>query len=288
MGGSHPSVMRRVMNVLGFLIAGGALILILAWVFQRKLIYFPDGHVPSPQRFLPAASEVTFRTEDGLELKGWFAPAAGPAQGTVLVFNGNAGNRSLRAPLAAALAKTGFSVLLFDYRGYGGNPGKPAEEGLLADARGARAYLERREDVDPSRIVYFGESLGAAVALAAAVERPPGALVVRSPFTSMADVGKYHYPFLPVGLLLRDRYPSLDRVRQLHCPLLVVAGEQDTIVPISQSRTLYEAAAPRLKRFLLVAGADHNDYELLAGQKLISAVVRFVDLALEGGDQSRP
>ena len=273
--------MRQVMNLLGLLIAAAVLILGLAWAFQRKLIYFPDGDVPPAGRVLPMASEVTFRTEDGLELKGWFLPAADPA-GAVLVFNGNAGNRSFRAPLAAALAESGFSVLLFDYRGYGGNPGRPTEVGLLADARGARAYLEDRGDVDPARIVYFGESLGAAVALAAAVERPPAALVLRSPFTSMADVGKHHYPFLPVGLLLRDRYPSLERVGHLDCPLLVIAGGRDTIVPPSQSRALFEAAPSGFKRFLPLPGADHNDFELLAGPELINEVTHFFRLALEG------
>jgi fermentation-respiration switch protein FrsA (DUF1100 family) len=104
----------------------------------------------------------------------------------VLVFNGNGGNRAHRAPLAAALSRSGLAVLLFDYRGYGGNPGAPTEPGLLADARAARAYLASRPGVDPGRLVYLGESLGAAVAVALAVEVPPLALVLRSPFTSLA------------------------------------------------------------------------------------------------------
>ena len=113
---------------------------------------------------------------------------------TLIVFNGNAGNRAYRADLARAFRGRGAAVLLFDYRGFGGNDGRPTESGLAADARAARAYLDTRNDVDHKRLVYFGESLGAAVALGLAVEHPPLALVLRSPFTSLADVGATALP----------------------------------------------------------------------------------------------
>ena len=179
----------------------------LLWAFQRHLLYIPFGYVASPAAAgLPQAEEVTLRTEDRLTLAAWFVPAeTRPAPFTILVFNGNAGNRSFRAPLALALAKADLSVLLFDYRGYGGNAGRPSEAGLAADARAARTYLEQRRDVDPQRIVYFGESLGTGVAIALALERAPAALILRSPYTSMTALGQYHYPFLPVLLLLSDQ-----------------------------------------------------------------------------------
>ncbi|HEU4400431.1 MAG TPA: alpha/beta hydrolase, partial [Actinomycetota bacterium] len=196
----------------------------LLWSQQRRLIYYPAPRaVPAAASVLPAAEEVSFPTEDGLRLAGWFVPAAGspgrrsrePRSPAVLVCNGNAGNRSLRAPLAAALARAGLAVLLFDYRGYAANPGRPTEAGLAADARAALAYLAARPEVDPARLVYFGESLGAAVALRLAVERPPAALVLRSPFASLVEVGRRYYPWLPVSRLLFDRYDSLGRVGRL-------------------------------------------------------------------------
>ena len=253
-------------------------LLALVWVFQRRLIYLPMGPaIPAASDVLPGAEEVSFGTDDGLTLRGWFVPAEGPgAAATLAVFNGNAGNRALRAPLAEALRRRGLSVLLFDYRGYGGNPGDPSEEGLLGDARAARAYLESRGDVDPRRIAFFGESLGAAVAVAAAAERAPAALVLRSPFTSLGDVGRIHYPFLPVRLLLWDRYPSLDRIRGVRCPLLVIAGERDWIVPAPQSRALFEAAPEGTKRFVLFPGADHNDEEFLSGDRMSDEVAGFL------------
>ncbi|HYT26091.1 MAG TPA: alpha/beta hydrolase [Actinomycetota bacterium] len=267
----------RVGAVVGVLALGVVLAVVVLWSLQRRLIYYPHpARVPAAASVLPGSEEVAFDTEDGLRLRGWFVPGRGGGGAAVLVCNGNGGNRSLRAPLAAALSRAGLSVLLFDYRGYGGNPGHPSEAGLAADARAARAWLAARDGVDPDRIVYLGESLGAAVALGLAVERPPAALVLRSPFTSLADVGRLHYPWLPVGLLLADRYPSLDRVGRLTVPLLVVAGEGDRVVPAAQSRRLYEAA-PEPKRFALVPGADHNDWELLAGARLLDEVLGFLD-----------
>ena len=254
-----------------------AAVLVLLWTIQRRLIYFPTGRVPTPVEIgLTDVEPVTFETTDGLGLSGWFVAAPGPwPRVTVLVFPGNAGNRAHRAPLAAALHRHGLQVLLVDYRGYGGNPGTPTENGLAADSRAARAYLASRPDVDASRLVYFGESLGTAVAVDLAVEHPPAALVLRSPFTSMADVGQHHYPFLPVRLLLRDRFAAIDQIRRIRVPLLVIAGGHDRIVPIENSRRLYDAA-PALKTLLVLPDADHNDHELLAGDEMIRAIVRFL------------
>ena len=255
----------------------------LLWAFQRRLLYLPAPRtVPPAASVLPGAEEVTFETADGLRLGGWFVPAA-PAAGAggrergpaVLVCNGNGGNRSLRAPLAAALARMGLHVLVFDYRGYGGNPGRPTEAGLAADARAALDYLVGRPEVVPARVVYFGESLGAAVALRLATERPPAALVLRSPFASLAEVGQLHYPLVPVSLLLRDRYDSAALAGRLAAPLLVVAGGRDRIVPASHSRRLF-AAAPQPKRLVVLDGADHNDHDLLAGPRLLAEVRAFL------------
>jgi fermentation-respiration switch protein FrsA (DUF1100 family) len=254
----------------------GAVVLALAWTLQRRLIYFPFGGVPSPAEVgLDDVEPIMFTTEDGVTLHAWFVRSRSPARFTVVVFNGNAGTRAYRAPLARAFREHGLAVLLFDYRGYGDNDGSPTEAGLAADARAARAYLATRADVDPSRLVYFGESLGAAVAITLAVSHPPAALVLRSPFASLPAVGGVHYPFLPVKWLLRDRFASLDRVAQLTCPVLIIVGERDTIVPGEQSRQLYDAATGK-KTLVVVRGADHNDADLVAGPEVIEATVRLL------------
>jgi uncharacterized protein len=259
---------------------------------QRRLIYFPSPDpVPAARSALRGAQDVVLSTGDGIRLGAWFLPAQQPAQQpaqrpaqepapgpAVLICNGNAGDRMLRAPLAAALSRAGLSVLMFDYRGYGGNPGRPTEDGLTADAQAAQGFLAAHPDVEPRRIVYFGESLGAAVALGLAVDRPPAALVLRSPFTSLADVGRIHYPWLPVGALLVDRYPSIGRIGRLTAPVLVIAGDRDTIVPPELSRRLHDAA-PEPKRFVMVAGADHNSPWLLDGPEMVGEIVGFLRTA---------
>ncbi|CAM3259002.1 alpha/beta hydrolase [Mycobacterium intermedium] len=249
------------------------------WGQQRRLIYFPTrGPVPSATTIARDAQDVVLETADGLRLGAWYLPGPGPTASpgpAILVCNGNGGDRSGRAPLALALRRAGFSVLLFDYRGYGENPGNPTEKGLALDAAAARAWLVSRPEVDPRRVVYFGESLGGAVSLRLALEHPPAALVLRSPFTSLADAGRVHYPYLPLRLLLLDRYPSIDRIGDLKAPLLIIAGDRDSVVPDTLSRRLFDAAAEP-KRFVLIAGADHNDRELLDGAELIGETLGFL------------
>lgn len=253
-------------------------VFVALWLGQRWLIYFPDGHVPPPNALgLSSAEAVAFQTEDDLRLEGWFVhPTSAPTGQTIIVFNGTGGNRALRAPLAAALAAAGHAVLLFDYRGYGGNPGLPSEHGLARDARAALNAVLGREDVDPSRIVLFGESLGSGVAVSLAVEHCPHAIILRSPYTSLVDVGRHHYRFLPVSWILRDRFASIDRIAAVRAPLLVVGGTDDWIVPYAMSEELYDAA-PGPKWLATIEGADHNDDTLLAGRSVMAAILKFLD-----------
>jgi uncharacterized protein len=257
-----------------------AVIVIAVWALQRRLIYYPDrSPVPSAGQVLPGARDVSLNTSDELQLGGWLIPPAapaGPGRGfTVLVANGNGGNRADRARLAEALAAEGFAVLLFDYRGYGGNPGSPSEEGLSRDVRAAYRYLVDVARVPADRLVFYGESLGSAVVADLATEQPPAALVLRSPFVDLPAMARVHYPFLPAGLLLRDRYPTASHIRRVHVPTAVVYGTGDTIVPPEQSRTVAANAGGPVT-MTAVEGADHNDAVLLDGSELIAAVVQIV------------
>jgi fermentation-respiration switch protein FrsA (DUF1100 family) len=255
------------------------LVLVLLWVCQRRLIYLPSTtQVPAAERVLSGARPVTLRTADGLMLGAWWVPARGQDHGvpdrgvTVLVASGNAGDRSMRVPLAAALSRRGLAVLLFDYRGYGGNPGSPSERGLAMDVRAARQYLVEQAGVPPQRLLYYGESLGAAVVTELATEHPPAGLILRSPFVDLAAVGREHYPFLPVGALLKDRFPVAEHIAEIDVPITVVYGDRDTIVPPDQSRTV-AAAARNPATIVEIPGADHNDRALLDGPQLIAAIV---------------
>ena len=250
----------------------------MLWAVQRRLVYLPDGGpVPAAADVLPGGRDVRLTTADGLTLGAWFVPGPTADAPAVLVANGNGGHRGLRAPLARALSSAGLAVLLFDYRGYGGNPGSPSEQGLALDVRAARSHLLEEAGVPEDRLLYFGESLGAAVVTELAVEHPPAGLLLRSPFVDLAAVGSEHYPFLPVRWLLRDRYPVAEQIAEVRVPTTVVHGERDTIVPPAQSRRVAGAAA-HLHRRVEVPGADHNDALLLDGEALVDAVVELARL----------
>jgi fermentation-respiration switch protein FrsA (DUF1100 family) len=268
-----PRRLRRALRAGAVVAVVLALLTGLLWGLQRRLVYLPDqGPVPPAASVLPGGRDVVLETSDGLRLGAWFVPGAGPDAPAVLVANGNGGHRGLRAPLARSLAGHGLAVLLFDYRGYGGNPGSPSEVGLARDVRAALAHLVEDAGVPPERLLYLGESLGAAVVTELATEHPPAGLVLRSPFVDLAAVGSVHYPFLPVRALLRDRFPVAERIATVRVPTTVVLGDADSIVPPAQSRAVAEAAAG-LHRLVEVPGADHNDRALLDGDAFVNAVV---------------
>ena len=247
------------------------------WALQRQLVYLPDrAPLPPAATVLSGAGDVVLQTDDGLELGAWYLPAPAAGAPAVLVASGNGGSRQSRAPLARALAERGLSVLLFDYRGYGGNPGSPSEQGLARDVRAARRFLLEVAEVPSDRLIYFGESLGAAVVTELASEHPPAGLVLRSPFKDLASVGAVHYPLLPVRALLRDRYPVVQHIAEVTAPTTVIYGTADSIVPPEQSRTVADAAAT-LHQLVPIRGADHNDLVLVAGDDVIQAVVDLAD-----------
>jgi uncharacterized protein len=230
----------------------------------NSLLYFPSrAFLETPADYELPFRDLAIETEDGQRLHGWWVEAEGDSLGHVLLCHGNAGNVGDRALHAKLLAAAGFDVLVFDYRGYGRSSGRPDEQGTYRDARAARAALLREPGVDSSRLVYLGESLGGAVALALALEHPPHALVLQSTFTGIRDMARLHYPVIP-AVLVPDAYPSLRLISQLRAPLLVVHGERDEIVPPSHARALFEAA-PEPKRLHVLRGAGHNDLVPLAG-----------------------
>lgn len=268
----------RTALVVAAVLAGLAVGLVaLVWALQRSLVYLPGGaDVPPASSVLPRAEEVVLRTSDGLELTAWYVPARSPALDvTALVAHGNAGDRADRAPLARRLAERGMPVLLLEYRGYGGNPGTPTQDGLALDVRAAHDYLTRERGVPPDRLLYLGESLGAAVVAELATERPPAGLVLRSPFRDLAAVARVHYPIVP-GWLLRDELAVERHVEALDVPTVVVYGEHDSVVPPEQSVAVARGAR-NLHALVAVPGADHNDADLVAGDPLVDAVAELAE-----------
>ena len=233
------------------------------WIDQ--FVFFPDRSVGAPAAGI---EERWLVAEDGRRLHAWYAP---PRHGAPVLLwsHGNAGNIHSRQPLIVALAGRGLGVLAYDYRGYGRSEGVPSEEGVYLDARAAFDDLVTR-GIEPSAIVCFGESLGGAVSIEVAIRRRCAAVAVVSTFTSLADVARWHYG--PLGRLAGERFDSLARMPRVSAPVLVAHGDRDEIVPFELGERLF-GAAREPRRFVRVAGADHND--TLGHAELLDAIAEF-------------
>jgi fermentation-respiration switch protein FrsA (DUF1100 family) len=277
------------------------IILVMLTFFQRYLIYQPtraDAIDPDVSGLMTGRVEaVRVPTADGLELNGWLVHSLSPSgdanhngaasRQAVIYFPGNAGHRGYRAIELDLLSRLGADAYLVDYRGYGDNPGKPTEANLAADAQAIWKFVTTTRHIKPAQVVLLGESLGGGVATRLASElseagTPPGGLILRSTFSSLVDTASYHYPWLPVGMLLIDRYPSAERIAHVTCPVLVLHGNVDTIVPFELGKRLFEAA-PAVsagsigKTFVVLPGAGHNDIQYAAREPYRAAVKQFLD-----------
>lgn len=250
------------------------------YVFQRGMMYVPGRERPSPAASgLPEMAPVEVRTDDGLVLTGWHRPAP-PGRATLVYFHGNAGNIGDRGPKVRPYLDAGMGVLLAGYRGYGGNPGQPTEQGLYADARAWLRHLGGA-GVGAGSIVLYGESLGTGVAVQMAHEgaragRAVAALILEAPFSSMGAAAQIHYPYVPARWLVRDRYDSLSKIADVAAPVFVFHGAADEVVPIRLGRRLFEAARDP-KESLWLPRANHNDlYDHGAAQAALSFLSRYV------------
>jgi fermentation-respiration switch protein FrsA (DUF1100 family) len=248
---------------------------VIGWL-ERRLIYYPTFDVAHPLSvFGPGAEEVWFGQEN--HLHGVFVP--GPSNRTLVFFHGNGGNLSHRAPLFNRMQRElGLNLFIFDYQGYGQSRGRPSEAATAADARAALVYLKHRPGIDASQFIYYGESLGGAVAIDLAAVAPPSALIVQSTFTSLAEMTRLHYPGLSFLLpFARSRYDSLSIMPLVRSPLLVVHGEADTLVPPEHGRRLLDAANEP-KRLLMIPSASHNDVIVQGGPAYWQALRDFLRL----------
>ena len=244
-------------------------------MIERYFIYFPDRTlVGNPSDFGMAYEDASFVARDGVRLHGWFVP--GESEVTWLWLHGNAGNISHRLENLKLLHdELGVNVFIFDYRGYGASEGRPTEEGTYLDAEAAVAYLRSRGDVSSERIVYFGRSLGAPIAIELALRSPPRGLVLESPVPSIRDMARRTYGFLPLWRLVRARYDGLGKVPNVDAPLLVLHGDRDGVVPIDAGRRLFEAAREP-KEFYVIRGVGHNDTYIAGGETYLDALRTFM------------
>ncbi len=237
------------------------LFLFVMFQMQRSMTYFPGRSQMSPADVGATGMEIIVvqPADADYGIKGWYHPPADNIKPVIVYFHGNAMTIPFAWPRVEPFVKAGYGVLLAEYRGYNGNPGKPKEKGLYADADAYTAWLKGAAGIPENRIVFYGLSLGTGVAVDQVVKNPAAAaIILEAPYTSLVDVARKHYFYLPVDLLMLDRYPSKKRISHAKIPLLVLHGERDTVVPVAQGRALYElAGGPKTLKIFPEAG--HND-----------------------------
>lgn len=258
-----------IVSALKFLLLFYCIGVAVVFFIQRKIMYFPDQAVLQ----IPAnAKKIQVTTQDNLTLTGWYFGTT-HKNPTIVYFHGNAGNFSHRTPKIQNFTEAGYNVLLAEYRGYGGNPGTPSENGLYADARAFILWLKTTMNIPEDRIILYGESLGTGIAVQMATEFPVSGLILETPFNSMVDTASKHYPVLPVRLLLLDRYESDKKIGLLeNIPTLFLHGYKDGTIDLTCAKALYERT-PEPKKFIAFPEGDHNNlYSFGAAQHILDFI----------------
>jgi len=237
---------------------------LILYFMQPTFLYSPVREVIyTPDELGLDFEKVTLKTADGLRLSGWYIPA-GNSQLTVLFCHGNGGNMMHRLDSINIFYNLGLNCFIFDYRGYGNSEGKPGEEGTYLDVMAAYKWLTEGKKVPPNNIIAFGRSLGGSIAAQLASKVKTGALILESAFTSYVDIGRKFYPYMPVRWFARFSYQTVDYVKDVHCPVMIIHSRNDEIVPFEFGLELYDAANEP-KEFVEIFGS-HNDGFLVSSE----------------------
>jgi len=273
------AIIQRMFESFIFIIVSTWILLaILIYFFQPKLIFFPHKELEATPALISLQYEdIALTTIDGEVINGWWLPHA-ESRATLLFLHGNAGNISHRLDSINIFHQLGLSVLIIDYRGYGKSTGEPSEQGTYIDAETAWYYLLKEKNIKSDNIIVFGRSLGGAVATGLAEKHAAAGLIVESSFTSIADMGKHYYPYLPTRLLARIKYSSIDRIANIKSPTLFIHSKQDEVIPYKYGKQLFNEALKETtttKLFLDTIG-NHNDGFLLSGKQYIDGLNSFI------------
>jgi fermentation-respiration switch protein FrsA (DUF1100 family) len=274
-----PPILSRPLRIATTLTAAAALVYaglcLIAYVFQSHFLYHPRARlIATPAAVGLSYDNVEFTTSDGYRLHGWYLPDHG-ARGTLLFVHGNGGNISYYLQSLRVFHGLHMNVLIFDYRGYGGNRGTPSEQGTYRDVEAAWRYLTKTRAIPPSRIAVDGRSLGGAIAAYLANRHTPAALILESTFQSIPSMIHHMAPWLPARLIARYHYDTRKRLARIHCPILIVHSKNDEVVPFSEGRALFAAANPP-KEFLELHGSHDHGF-LTSGKIYRRTVSRFLE-----------
>jgi uncharacterized protein len=277
--------MKALMTIFQFLGVMAVLILLYA-VFlvgcEKKIIFhpakFPEGYW-DPVSLGLKAQDISFQSEDGINLHGWYVPTPG-ARATLLWFHGNAGNLSHRLDNIQRLLPLNLNIFIFDYRGYGKSEGEPDEKGIYKDSQAAYNKVLELEGVSVDSLFLFGRSLGGICAVETALNNSARGLILESVFTSASDMSRKIMPLIPLGWAIRSKLEAINQVPELKLPKLFLHGDRDEVVPFDLGRKLYEVAADP-KSFYIIQGAGHNDTYIMGGRDYYNALDGFITETLK-------
>jgi Prolyl oligopeptidase family. len=245
-------------------------ITVVVYLFQRKLLYHPFSPQITGKGLIHNFETINFKTSDNFELKGWFH-LKNSNKKTILFLHGNAGNLDNRIDKLNFLGNMDINFLIIAWRGYSGNPGKPSETGLYKDALGGIEWLNKK-GISNDRIILYGESLGTAITTEIAQNENFAGIILEAPFTSMVDMGQKIYPIFPVKFLLKDKYESKNKIKNIKSPILVLHGRKDKIVPFYMGEKIFEIANnPKFKYF-----TDSDDHMMNFDKKLVNEIDLFI------------
>ena len=247
------------------------LLLTFVFFYQRKLLYHPNfsNHVTG-DGLIHSIEKINIKTEDNIDLKGWFH-LKDLKKKTILFFHGNAGTLDNRIYKLNFLGNLDINFLIIAWRGYSGSSGKPTELGLYQDAKSAVNWLNLR-GIAEKNIILYGESLGTSVAIEIGQNKNFAGIILEAPFTSMVDTGKKYYPFFPVKLLLKDKYESKNKIKNIKFPILVMHGKKDKIIPFYMGEAIYNLAnKPKFKYF-----SDNDDHMMDFDENLVNEISSFL------------
>ena len=245
-------------------------ITVVVYFFQRKLLYHPFSPQITGKGLIHNFETINFKTSDNFELKGWFH-LKNSNKKTILFLHGNAGNLDNRIDKLNFLGNMDINFLIISWRGYSGNPGNPSETGLYKDALGGIEWLNKK-GISNDRIILYGESLGTAIATEVAQNENFAGIILEAPFTSMVDMGQKIYPIFPVKFLLKDKYESKNKIKNIKSPILVLHGRKDKIVPFYMGEKIFEMANnPKFKYF-----TDIDDHMMNFDEKLVNEIDLFI------------
>ena len=274
-----PGIKRITKSILSILVLVWIILSFMIYLNQTNLVYVPSKtYVDVSRSFNINYEEHQLLTNDGEKIDSWWVPHSNP-RATVLFFHGNGGNISTRLETINIFHQLGLSVFIIDYRGYGDSTGSPSEEGTYIDAETAWFYLTNKLNINKNDIIIFGRSLGGAVAIWLAGINKPLALIVESSFTSMIDMGKHNYPYLPISLLAKIKYPSDEKISSVTVPKLFIHSKEDDIVPYKFGIKLFNVANTP-KEFLEINGL-HNDGFLSSGDKYTNGIDNYIKKILK-------